>query len=119
MVNNNHYTNISENEMNHIFHSLADPTRRQILKRLTSDVLTVSEIAKPYTISLPAISKHIKILEQANLIRKEQHGREHSIHLQHETFRSAEHYIAFYTKFWNKKLDGLEKFLEKGGADER
>ena len=103
----------SEEHVNLLFHSLADPTRRAILQRLADHDLTVTEIAKPYDMSLPAISKHLKILEQAHLIGRKKHGREYQIHLEPQTLKTIEEYLAFYKKFWNTRLSNLEKFLQE------
>lgn len=103
----------SEEQIDLIFHSLSDPTRRGILQRLAVSELTVTEIAKPYEMSLPAISKHLKILEQARLVGRSKHGREHQIHLEAKGLQKGADYIAFYKKFWNTRLGNLEKFLRK------
>jgi DNA-binding transcriptional ArsR family regulator len=100
-------------EINLIFHSLADPTRRRILERLTTTDLTVTEIAEPYEMSLPAISKHLKILEHAKLIGRKKQGREYQIHLEPQTLKTVIEYISFYEAFWNNKLTQLEEFLKK------
>lgn len=96
-----------------IFHSLSDPTRRKILDRLSQKPLTVSEIAKPYRISLVAISKHLKVLERAKLIRRQKMGREYMIRLHPQPLREAYKYIESYKKDWSRQLDALEKFLER------
>jgi len=106
-------THKSENEVSLIFHSLADPTRRKILQRLTGQSLTVTEIAKPYDMSLPAISKHLRILEKARLIGRDKHGREYQIHLEPQALRTVEEYMDFYKKFWNTRLSNLEKIFRK------
>lgn len=100
-------------ELNHIFHSLSDPTRRKILDRLSKKPLTVSEIAKPYRVSLVAISKHLKVLERAKLIRRQKMGREHIIRLHPQPLRDVHRYIENYKKDWMRQLDALEKFLER------
>lgn len=117
MVNYQEQTH--DEQMNLIFHSMADPTRRKILERLMNQNLTVTEIAKPHDISLPAISKHLKILEEARLIGREKNGREYMIHIIPQTLQTAAEYIEFYTKFWNKHIDNLEKFLKKGVDNNR
>jgi DNA-binding transcriptional ArsR family regulator len=104
----------SEEQANLIFHSLSDPTRRKILERLSVSPMTVTEIAKPYTVSLPAISKQVKVLEKAKLIKREKQGREYIIRLEPQTLRSGADYLAFYKKFWTTNLNNLEKFLQKG-----
>ncbi len=101
-------------EINLIFHSLSDPTRRGILERLTIKDLTVTEIAQPYDMSLPAISKHLKILEQAHLIGRKKQGREYQIHLEPQALKTVEEYLDFYKKFWNTRISNLEKFLQEG-----
>lgn len=102
-----------------IFSSLADPTRREILVRLASRPHTVSEIAKPYKISMPAISKHLKVLEKAKLIKREKQGREHTIFLRPEKLKTVEEYISFYRKFWNTQFDLLEVFLTTDGGESK
>lgn len=99
--------------LNSIFHSLSDPTRRKILERLTSGPLTVSEIKAPFKVSLVAISKHLKVLERAKLIRRQKMGREHMIHFHPQPFRDVYKYIENYKKDWMRQLDVLEKFLER------
>lgn len=97
--------------MDVIFQALADPTRRHILERLTHKNLTVSEIAKPYVFALPTISKHLTVLERAQLIKKDKIGRTQQIYFQPQTMKIVADYISFYKKFWNTQLDNLEKFL--------
>jgi DNA-binding transcriptional ArsR family regulator len=103
-------------EINLIFHSLSDPTRRGILERLTIKDLTVTEIAEPYEMSLPAVSKHLKILEHAKLIGRKKQGREYQIHLEPQALKTVEAYIDFYKKFWNTRFSNLEKFLQGGNT---
>lgn len=107
MVKNGHY------ELSQIFHSLSDPTRRKILERLTHGQLTATEIKIPFKISLVAISKHLKVLEHAKLIRRQKMGREHMIRLHSQPLRDAYRYIESYKKDWSRQLDALEKFLER------
>lgn len=115
----NYYYKIQNEQMTQIFHSLADPTRRDILERLVMKDLTVSEIAEPYDMSLPAISKHIKILENAKLISRRKCGRECHMHLEKKTLKKGQDYISFFQKRWKSRLDNLSNLLEetelKGG----
>lgn len=106
-------SNSSKLLLNNIFHSLADPTRRKILERLVEKPLTVSEIKKPFKISLVAISKHLKVLERAKLIRRQKLGRESLIRLHPQPLKEGYNYIESYKKEWMRQLDALEKFLEK------
>jgi DNA-binding transcriptional ArsR family regulator len=99
--------------LNNIFHSLSDPTRRKILELLARKSMNVSEIKTPFKVSLVAISKHLKVLERAKLIRRQKMGREHVIRLNPRPLRDAYRYIENYKKDWSRQLDVLEKFLEK------
>ena len=96
-----------------VFGSLADPTRRDILDRLRLGELNVSEVAEPYSMSLPAISKHLKILERAKLIHKRREGREHIVAIEPTTMRQAAHYIQQYERMWNERFDRLDKLLKE------
>lgn len=100
-------------EMDVIFHALADPTRRNILERLTDKTLTVTEIAKSYSFSLPTISNHLTVLEKAHLVKRNRYGREHRVNFEPDTMRAAVQYVSFYKKFWSIQIDNLEKFLSR------
>ena len=99
--------------IDNIFHALADPTRRKILERLVHGPLTVTEIKSPFKVSLVAISKHLKVLERARLIRRQKMGREYMIRLHPQPLKDAYRYIENYKKDWSRQLDALEKFLER------
>ncbi len=94
-----------------IFGSLADPTRRDILRRVAQDELSVGEIAQPYSLSLAAISKHLKVLEKAKLIVKRRRGKEQVVSLYPAAFQSAEEYLQWYKVNINRQLDSLERYL--------
>ena len=96
-----------------VFHALSDPTRRAILHGLTQGERTVTEIARPYRMTLAAVSKHLKVLESAELVARERRGSFHIVRLQAQSLQAAEEWIAFYSRFWNQRLDNLEKFLEQ------
>lgn len=72
----------------------------------------MTEIAKPHRMSLAAVSKHIKVLESAELIARERRGSFHIVRLQPQTLKAAEEWIAYYSRFWNQQLDNLEKYLD-------
>lgn len=95
-----------------VFHALADPTRRQILRELAAGERTVGDIARPHKMSLAAVSKHIKVLESAELIARARRGSFHIVRLHAQPLKPAEEWIAFYSRFWNQQLDNLEKYLE-------
>jgi DNA-binding transcriptional ArsR family regulator len=96
-----------------IFGSLADPTRRDILNRLQIGELNISEVAAAYDMSLAAISKHLQILERARLIRKRRQGKERIVTLVPDTMHQAAEYIQQYERMWNNRLDRLEIFLKE------
>lgn len=99
--------------LDEVFGSLADATRRDILSRLRLGELNVTEVAQPYGISLAAISKHLKILEQACLIRKRRHGKERIVSLSPEAMRQAGEYLQQYEQLWNQRFDRLEIILKE------
>jgi len=96
-----------------VFGSLADPTRRDILARLQLGQLNVSEVAEPYDMSLAAISKHLKILEQAKLIVKRRKGKERIVSLQPAAMIQAAEYLKQYEQLWNERFDRLESLLNE------
>ena len=99
-----------------LFYALSDQTRRKILKLIGERAHTVSELAEPFSMSLPAVSKHIKILEKAKLLIRKKEGRVHSCTLDPSALRTAEECIQFYTQFWNQKLDLFTETLEASHA---
>lgn len=94
-----------------VFHALSDATRRDILHGLARGEKTVGEVAKPHKMSLAAVSKHIKVLEEAELIARERRGAFHIVRLKPLGLRHAEEWMAHYTHFWNTQLDQLENYL--------
>ncbi|MBB6675219.1 ArsR/SmtB family transcription factor [Cohnella nanjingensis] len=97
--------------LNHVFRALADPTRREMIRRLARQDLTVSELAMPYQMSLAGASKHVKVLEEAGLVRRTVRGRTHLCRLDPATLASAYEWIRFYEHFWNDQLDALDREL--------
>ncbi len=97
--------------LDHTFAALSDPTRRAILARLAEGEASVTELAEPFDISLPAISKHLRVLEKAGLIKRTKHGRVHRLCLIAEPLRNAATWIAFYQSFWDGQLDALATYL--------
>jgi DNA-binding transcriptional ArsR family regulator len=96
-----------------IFGAVADATRRSMLDRLRTGALTVTELAQPYAMSLNAVSKHVKTLERAGLIRRTINGREHSCQLDAARFDEAIDWIRHYSEFWNQRIDALEKHIKE------
>ena len=104
------------------YSALADPSRRAMLTRLRDGDLRVTEIARPFDMSLNAVSKHLKVLERAGLVRRTVKGRDHWLSLAAEPLMDASDWIGSYRAFWERRLDALESFLshEKGDrAEER
>lgn len=95
-----------------IFHALSDSTRRSILREVARTPKTVGEIAKPYAMSLAAVSKHLKVLEAAELIARERRGSFQIVRLKATSLRPAEEWLAYYESFWNAQLDALQSHLE-------
>lgn len=100
-----------------IFHALSDTTRRSILRDVAAKERTVGEVAKPYRMSLAAVSKHLNVLESAELIARERRGSFQIVRLKAQNLRPAEEWLAWYEKFWNQRLDALQSYLE-GEEDE-
>lgn len=103
----------SSDRVSVIFQALADPTRRDILERLTNQTMTVTEIARPYGYALPTISKHLSVLERARLIRRVRAGREYHISFAPRAMKTVAEYVSFYKKFWTLQMSNLETFLAK------
>jgi len=94
------------------FAALSDPTRRAILNHLSKQEASVLELAEPFQISLPAISKHLRVLENANLIARKRIGRLHRIRLNPSPLQDASTWIDRYRIFWQQGLDRLVKYLK-------
>lgn len=94
-----------------IFGSLANPIRRDILRRGAREELTVGDMAKSYNVSFAAISKHLQVLEKAKLIIKRRRGRQQVVSLSPEAFVDAASYLREYERLWNGRLDNLERYL--------
>jgi DNA-binding transcriptional ArsR family regulator len=101
----------SSEALDTVFAALSDPTRRAILTALRKSPGTVSEIARPFPVSLNAISKHLMVLESAGLIHREKHGREHRCSLRAKPLRRAAGWLDHYRQFWEIRLDALEEHI--------
>jgi DNA-binding transcriptional ArsR family regulator len=94
------------------FAALADPTRRAILSRLARGEATVGQLARPFDVSRPAVSKHLRVLERAGLVRRERAGRYRRCALEAGPMREAAEWVERYRKFWDGQLDALSRYLE-------
>lgn len=100
------------------FAALADPTRRAILARLAAGEATVTELAAPFAISQPAISKHLRVLEQAGLVTRSRDGQRRPCRLRARPLRAATDWLAEYRRFWEERYDNLDHLLGELRADE-
>jgi DNA-binding transcriptional ArsR family regulator len=104
----------SRPNLDRTFAALADPTRRALLARLSEEEsLSVSELAKPFSMSLPAVMKHLDVLSDAGLVGREKSGRIVNCRLRAEPMRDANDWLNRYQKFWTERLDQLAAFLEE------
>jgi DNA-binding transcriptional ArsR family regulator len=101
------------------FAALADPTRRAILARLVAGEASVTELAEPFAMSLPAISKHLKVLERAGLIARGREAQWRPCRLEAGPLKDAAEWLEHYRRFWEESLDRLERYLRKLQAKER
>ena len=93
--------------------ALADPTRRAILQRLSKGEARVTELARPFAMSLNSVSKHIRMLERADLVRRRRAGREHLLSFNPQPLDEAANWIETQRAFWTGRLDALERELSK------
>lgn len=94
------------------FAALADPTRRAILARLSSGEASVQDLARPFKMTLPAVSKHLKVLEKANLIRRSRSAQWRPCYLEAAPLKEAADWVGQYRKFWEERLDQLDAYLK-------
>lgn len=124
--NRNHFSKYSHmaihyhNQMDRSFHALGDGTRREMISMLARNgALSANELRSPFSVSQPTISKHLKVLEQAGLVRREINGRVHLFHLETAPLQEAEDWISRHRSFWEGTLQRLETFVSasKDGKD--
>ncbi len=109
---------IDRSSLDHTLIALADPTRRAILKRLSSGEARITEIADPFDVSLNAVSKHIRILERAKLVRRRRAGREHFLSLDTKPLAEATAWMETQRSLWARRLDALEALLDGPGGEQ-
>ena len=109
---------MNESNLDQIFGALADSTRRGMLARLAEGETNITELAKPFDMSQPAISKHLRVLERAGLIERERRGRDHYIRAVPAPAEQAGGWIAHYARMWKLQFDAVEEILRgKGEID--
>ncbi len=112
----NHMVERRDAVLDRTFAALSDPTRRTILARLRSSEATISDLAGPFDMSFNAVSKHVKALERAGLVRRRVRGREHYCALAPAPLRQATRWLDEYRVFWDERLDALDAFLRRKRA---
>lgn len=115
----NHMVKYKDDNLDATFSALSDPTRRAILARLANGEAQVTELAEPFGMSLPAVSKHLKVLEKAQLITRHKDGRIHRFTVNPSPIDSAKSWIETYQRFWEQQLDSLADYLEKTTQKEK
>ena len=101
----------ADDALSAIFAALADPTRRAILARLASGETTVTALAEPFSMTLPAVTKHLKVLEKAGLISRSRQAQARPCHMEPAALKSATDWMAQYRHLWEQRLDRLDAFL--------
>lgn len=109
----------SSEQLTTVFLALADPTRREILERLRQGEASGTELARPFSISVPAISKHLRVLEHADLILHRKDGRTHKFRLAASPMREAADWLEHYRRFWETQLDSLDTYLQATSEEEQ
>ncbi len=109
----NQMVKYSSNTLDRTFAALADPTRRRILGHLVHGDKCVTHLARSHAMSLPAVSKHLRVLEKAGLLRRRRYGRIHEMQLEAKPLKQAAQWVEEYRKFWEGSLDRLAQYLEK------
>ncbi len=106
-------------QLDSTFSALADPTRRAILARLVSGEASVQDLAKPFNMTLPAVSKHLKVLEKAKLIRRSRAAQWRPCYLVAAPLKEASDWIEKYRQFWEQSFDRLDEYLKELQAQEK
>ncbi len=101
-----------EGQLDKVFRALGDQTRRQILRRLAKGPAKITELAQPFDMSLPAVSKHVRVLERAGLIQRTIDGRVHECAIRAAPLQSAAEWVERYRMFWEGTLDSLAAYVE-------
>lgn len=111
-----------DEQLDLVFRALGDRTRRKILSRLSTGSAMVTELAEPFDMSLPAVGKHLRVLENAGLVQRTINGRVHQCTLNASPMKDANEWLACYEQFWNETLDALDAHIRRdssGNAQKR
>jgi DNA-binding transcriptional ArsR family regulator len=101
----------SEATIDRVAAAIADPTRRRIIERLSRGPARISDVARPFSMSLTGFCKHVRVLERAGLVRRTRQGRENTLELLAEPLREVARWTMMYERFWNSRLDRLQEFF--------
>lgn len=107
-----------QSQLDLVFSALADPTRRGMLEQLAGGETNVGTLAEPHDMSQPAVSKHLRVLERAGLIRRTRRGREHRIRVDPRPIEEASTWIGHYARFWKKQFDAVDAYLKARAQSE-
>ena len=116
-VKQKHRRRIHDDRLDAVFHALGDRTRRALIARLAAKPAKITDLAKPFDMSLPAVSRHIRVLEEAGLITRSVDGRVHECSLSAARLKSIDHWLALYRHFWESNLDSLARYAESSDSD--
>lgn len=110
---------MNKDSLSSVFFALSDPTRRGILEKLTQGEANVTDLAAPFEMSLPAITKHLRVLEKAGLIFRTKEAQWRPCHLNAQSMRSASDWLGNYRQFWDESIDRLDTYLKELSSPER
>jgi DNA-binding transcriptional ArsR family regulator len=110
---------MTTDQLSATFSALADPTRRAILTRLSEGEASVKELAKPFDMTMPAVTKHLKVLEKAGLIKRGREAQWRPAKLEASKLKDAADWIGKYRRFWEERLDRLDEYLQELQWEER
>ena len=105
-------SDVANDPLSRVFFALADPTRRAILARLANGAATIGELAAPFRLSLPTVSRHVSALEKAGLVAKERNAQWRTVHLESAALEAADDWLAPYRAFFEQRFDALETHLQ-------
>jgi DNA-binding transcriptional ArsR family regulator len=106
--------NSKDDRLDAVFHALGNSTRRALLARLAKRPAMITELADPFAMSLPAVSRHIRVLEDAGLVTRSVDGRMHHCSLNPKPFKTIEAWLIYYRRFWDDNLASLAQYVESG-----
>jgi DNA-binding transcriptional ArsR family regulator len=109
----------AEAQLDQVFAALSDPTRRAVLARLRFGEASLTKLARPLRVSLPSMSKHVKVLEHAGLVDRQIEGRRHRLRLNPRSFEVVEDWLGDYTAVWEAQLEALDAYLQTGRRSRR